>query len=322
MTGWPPPSEALGVSPLLRSIGPATVALGGGHGLSAVLEAARSYAQRVTGVVTVADDGGSSGRLTTAMDILPPGDMRKGLLALSPDDTVWRRLFEHRFSDTDVAGHSLGNLILAALTDELGDFERALLAAAHLLGARGRILPVALESLRIRAVINDELVSGQVLVGRHRGRVQQLILEPEPTANPMVIEAIESADQIVIGPGSLFTSVLSCLMVDGVAGAIDASPGEVVFVMNLITQDGETWGMTGLEHLEAFTEFSGIRRGGTLLVHEGQVTTPDGVEALEIDEAEAGRLGWKVHRADLSSESSEWPAHDPAKLTRALASLA
>ena len=138
-----------------------------------VLSAARSYAQRVTGIMTVADDGGSSGRLTTALDIPPPGDMRRGLLALSPDDTVWRRIFDYRFSDTDVAGHSMGNLILATLTDLLdGDFERALLASGNLLGARGRILPVASQSLQLSARIDHEIVTGQVAVAQHRGEVQ------------------------------------------------------------------------------------------------------------------------------------------------------
>ena len=170
MTSWPPPADELASSPLLRATGPDLEAIGGGHGLSIVLAAARSYAQRVTGVVTVADDGGSSGRLTTALDIPPPGDMRRGLLALSPDDTVWRRLFEYRFTDTDVAGHSMGNLILAALTELMGDFEEALLASGYLLGARGRIVPVACQSLQLSARIDHEIVSGQVAVAQHRAR--------------------------------------------------------------------------------------------------------------------------------------------------------
>ncbi len=322
MTSWPPPADGAALSPLLRSTGPDLVAVGGGHGLSMVLAAARSYAQRVTGVVTVADDGGSSGRLTTALDILPPGDMRRGLLALSPDDTVWRRLFDYRFDDTDVAGHSLGNLILAALTDELGDFEQALLAAAYLLGARGRIIPVARESLRLRARIEGELVAGQVAIGRRRGRVEELILEPRPAANPLVLEAIGLADQIVLGPGSLYTSVLSCLVVPGVAEAIDASRAELVYVLNLTTQDGETWGMSGIEHLRALLEFSGLRRGGTILAHQGPVGPITGVDPLEIDSAEAGQHAWKVHHTDLLLDEADWPAHDPGKLTRALAALA
>ena len=276
----------------------------------------------MTGVVTVADDGGSSGRLTTALDIPPPGDMRRGLLALSPDDTVWRRIFEYRFEDTDVAGHSMGNLILATLTDLLGDFEKALLAAGYLLGARGRIIPVATQSLRLSARIDGEIVRGQVSVAEHRGEIQELILEPETPANPVVIESIAMADQVVLGPGSLYTSVLSCLSVDGITAAIDASRAGLIFVLNLTTQDGETWGMSGLDHLEKLIRFAGLERGGTILAHYGSVEAPSGVEALEIDSAEAAQFGWKVHHADLCRTDGEWPAHDTAKLTTALAALA
>ncbi len=322
MTSWPPTADEIAESPLLRSTGPDIVAIGGGHGLSMVLAAARSYAQRITGVITVADDGGSSGRLTTALDIPPPGDMRRGLVALSPHDTVWRRLFEYRFKDTDVAGHSMGNLILATLTDLLGDFESALLASAHLLGARGRILPVASQSLCMSARIDGEIVNGQVAVAQHRGGVQELILDPPGPANPAVTGAMAMADQIVLGPGSLFTSVLSCLAVDGIADAINSSPAELVYVLNLTTQDGETWNMSGLDHLTALVEFAGLERGGTILAHQGSVETPTSVTSLEIDAAAAAEIGWKVHHTDLCLTDGEWPAHDTAKLTAALSALA
>lgn len=323
MTTWPPPADEFAPSPLLRSSGPDLVAIGGGHGLSMVLAAARSYAQRVTGVVTVADDGGSSGRLTSTLDIPPPGDMRRGLLALSPDDTVFRRLFEYRFTDTDVAGHSMGNLILAAMTELLGDFEKALLACGYLMGARGRIIPVASQSLELSARIDHELVNGQVAVAQHRGTVQELIVEPrDAPANPAVLEAIEMADQIVLGPGSLFTSVLSCLVVPGIAEAIDASRAELVYILNLTTQDGETWGMSGLDHVEAIRSFTGITRDGTILAQDGAVEVPDGVDALEIDTAAAARRGWKVQYADFCNTDGDWPAHDTAKLTKALSELA
>ena len=322
MTSWPPPADIHTPSPLLRGSGPNLVAVGGGHGLSMVLAAARSYAQRVTGVVTVADDGGSSGRLTSTLDIPPPGDMRRGLLALSPDDTVFRRLFEYRFTDTDVAGHSLGNLMLATLTDLMGDFEEALLACGYLMGARGRIIPAAKQSLQLSARIDHELVHGQVAVSQHRGEVQELILTPSDVpANPSVLEALETAEQIVLGPGSLFTSVLPCLVIPGIAEAIDSSPAELIYALNLTTQDGETWGMTGEDHLRALVEFSGLTRGGTILAHQGTIDAPDGVDALEIDTAEAARHGWKVHYADLCPDDVEWPEHDVSKLTAALSQL-
>ena len=322
MSDWPLPVVHSTQSPLLRSSGPEVVAFGGGHGLSIVLASARSYAQRVTGVVTVADDGGSSGRLTAALDIPPPGDMRRGLVALSPDDTVWRRLFEYRFTDTDVAGHSLGNLILAALTDLSGDFQSALQASEFLLGARGRVVPVADQSLRLSARIDNEIVSGQAAITRHRGRIDELILEPDVGANPAVLEAVETADQVLLGPGSLFTSVLSCLTVPGVTEVLNACRAELVYILNLTTQDGETWSMSGAEHMNALADFAGIERGGTILAHQGSVTAPSGLDVLKIDAAEAARHGWKVHYADLCRAGADWPEHDPAKLTAALASLA
>ena len=322
MSSWPPPERESATSPPLRSTGPDLVAIGGGHGLSMVLSAARSYAQRVTGIMTVADDGGSSGRLTTALDIPPPGDMRRGLLALSPDDTVWRRIFDYRFSDTDVAGHSMGNLILATLTDLLdGDFERALLTSGNLLGARGRILPVAAQSLQLSARIDHEIVIGQVAVAQHRGEVQELILQPTVVANPAALDAISQADQILLGPGSLYTSVLSCLAVPGVSAAIDESRAELVYVLNLTTQDGETWGMTGEDHLATLLSFAGLQRGGVVLAHDRLVKV-DGVDGLEIDEGEAAELGWKVRLEDLVNREIDWPEHDTSKLTAALSSLA
>ena len=217
----------------------------------------------------------------------------------------------------------MGNLILATLTDLLGDFEKALLAAGYLMGARGRIVPVATQSLALSALIDGEVVGGQVAVAEHRGAVDELILAPADTpANPTVLEAIAMADQIVLGPGSLFTSVLSCLTVSGVAQAIDDSPAELVFALNLTTQDGETWNMSGPDHLKALLDFAGIQRGGTILAHQGSMEAPLGMETLEIDTAEAAQHGWKVHHADLRRDDVNRPSHDVAKLTKALSELA
>ncbi len=294
MIRWPTKGAPATSSPLLRHDGPRVVAIGGGHGLAMVVAAASEYASQVTGVVTVADDGGSSGRLTTAMDILPPGDMRRGLLALSPSDSVLARLFDYRFIDTDVAGHSLGNLILAALTDMLGDFELALAVAADLLGANGRILPVCTESLDLAALIDGEVVEGQAAITDVRGAITQLVLRPPSKVNPEVVAAIDQADQIVLGPGSLFTSVLSCLVVPGVVAALERATGQLVYVLNLVTQDGETWEMTGADHLNALIEFSGLRRGGTVLSNQAGMRVPDGVEAVACGEDDGLPSGWSV----------------------------
>lgn len=323
MIPWPPPYDPEERSPLLREGGPNVVAVGGGHGLAMVVGAARHYASRVTGVVTVADDGGSSGRLTTAMDMLPPGDMRRVLLALSPEDTVLRRLFEYRFVDTDVAGHSLGNLILAALTDLLDDFEGALLTAAKMLDARGRILPVCTDSLELAAMIDGEVVEGQAAIADHPGHISQLVLRPPSVVNPDVVASIGRADQIVLGPGSLYTSVLSCLVVPGMTEAIDASNAELVYVLNLTTQHGETSHMSGLDHLQTLLEFSGLRRPGVVLAHEGAVEIPDdGAEPITIEASEVEQTGWRLARANLVDHTADWPQHDPTSLAVALRALA
>ena len=322
MIGWPPEIDPYASSPLLREDGPQVVAVGGGHGLAMVVAAASEYARRVTGVVTVADDGGSSGRLTTALDILPPGDMRRGLLALSPEDSVMRRLFDYRFMNTDVAGHSLGNLILAALTDMLGDFESALLVAARLLEARGRILPVCTESLDLAALIDDEVIEGQAAIAGLRGAISQLVLRPPSNVNPDVVSAIKGADQIVLGPGSLFTSVLSCLVVPGMAEAVEQAPGNLVYVLNLTTQDGETWEMSGVDHLRALVEFSGLQRSGTVLTQTPGLAVPGAVDAVAVCPTDDLPPGWKVAAADLAHPGADWPQHDPPTLAAALGALA
>lgn len=304
--------------PRLRDDGPTVVAIGGGHGLSMVLEAARSYAGRAIGVVTVADDGGSSGRLTSTIDIPPPGDMRRCLLALAPDDSIARRIFGYRFSDTDVAGHSMGNLMLASLTKMTGDFEQALVLAGEMLGARGRIIPVATHSLELRAEVAGDRVRGQVAVASAIGPVTDLQLEPTPEANPRAVAAIEAADQIIIGPGSLYTSVLSCVIVPGIAAAIDRSDAELVLALNLMTQDAETLGMSGHAHVETFVEFSGISRGGTVIANSAEFSVPPPVEPLHIDVAVCADLGFELHAHDLLDSGAEWPQHDRRALSEAL----
>lgn len=315
--------------------GPRVVAIGGGHGLAAALQAIRRYAGEITAVVSVADDGGSSGRLAAGLGIPPPGDIRRCLLALTPERSIWYELFDYRFGDrssdrfgdraesadrvesADVQGHSLGNLIIAALTDLDGDFTEAVQHAALLLGAMGRVVPAADRAIWLDAIIGGRRVEGQALVTRTRGPVERLILGPPGiSAHPEAMMAIETADQIVIGPGSLFTSVIAALAVPGIADAIDRSAGRVVFVLNLVTQDGETLGMSGFRHLEAVIEMAGLRRPGMVLGHVGPLEVPGGLDEVTIESADGA--GWEVRLADLALASAERPVHDPAKLAVAL----
>ena len=299
------------------------VAIGGGHGFAQALEAALSYASHVSAVVTVGDDGGSSGRLTSALEIPPPGDIRQCLLALSPEPTVFRELFAYRFESTDVAGHSLGNLVLAALTELFGDdFDTAVRVASGMLGAVGQVIPVAHQSLHLQAVIDGQLIDGQAAITKTRGELTELQLIPaDEKANPQAIEAVQFADQILIGPGSLFTSVLAALVVPGMVAALHDAPGHVVFLANLATQDGETLGMTCADHIEALHRIGGIEVTGTVVAHRGTIDVEPPIEPVRVDRAELAARGWDVVEADLLDPQADWPQHDPIRLGQILAQL-
>ncbi len=306
----------------LDESGPRVVALGGGHGLAMALEAAQSYAGSISAVVTVSDDGGSSGRLSGDFGIPPPGDIRRCLLALSPEPTVWGEVFAHRFDTGDVAGHSMGNLILATLSDLLGGFDSAIRAAEAMLGAVGHVIPVACQRLIMEAKVAGTTVSGQAEITRARGGIESLSLVPgDVTANPDAIAAIEAADQIILGPGSLYTSVLSVLVVPGIADAINYSPAKRVAVLNLITQDGETLGMKALDHLDVLSRLGGVD-GGAVIAHDGVLAVPPGHDQLILDRHESAALGWEMTAARIDDPDAEWPQHDPIRLGEVLATLA
>jgi uncharacterized cofD-like protein len=317
-----PQAETALESLLLDPEGPSVVAVGGGHGQAAALEAIQTYAGRVTALVSVADDGGSSGRLTP-LGIPPPGDVRRCLLALTPEPSLWSELFAHRFEGADVKEHSLGNLILAALTDLYGDFSSAVVTASRMLGTLGDVIPVADHPVTLTAVVDGRTVTGQVAIARSRGHISDLSIEPSDTAaTRQALEAVAGADQIVLGPGSLYTSVISALKVQMLAAAVMGSPARRVFVMNLVTQDGETIGMSGEDHLDALGAHLGIYGPGTVLVHRGDLDVPKGLTRVTIDLAAAAERGWELVDADVADEKSEWPRHDPMKLGRVLSELA
>lgn len=303
--------------------GPHVVCVGGGHGLAQALQAAVSYAASVSAIVTVADDGGSSGRLVPALDIPPPGDIRRCLLALSPQHSVWRRLFEYRFEGADVVGHSLGNLIIAALADLEGGFETAVLAAEHLLGTLGSVIPAAPQPLRLIAEIDGAAISGQDRISRARGRIDSISLEPVGvTASPRAVDALVSADQIVVGPGSLYTSVIATLAVPGLVDAIGRSPAQVVYVGNMVTQDGETMGMDAVDHIRALLELTGLRPPNAIVAESGQIVVPPPVEAVRVDPDLLATFGIDVVFAELADPATPWPQHDPTRLGPVLARLA
>ena len=243
---------------------PAVVALGGGHGLAASLAALRLVTDRITAVVTVADDGGSSGRLRDEFDVLPPGDLRMALAALCDDSEwglLWRDVLQHRFAgDGELAGHAVGNLLIVSLWDLLGDTVGGLDLVGRLLNARGRVLPMAAVPLNIEATVvgadprqplEMTTVRGQVEVATTRGRVLAVRLNPEePPACAEAVEAILGADWVILGPGSWFTSVMPHLLVPGVRDALLHTSAKRILTLNLVMHTRETVGFSAENHLE------------------------------------------------------------------------
>ena len=232
--------------------GPHVVAVGGGHGLASTLRAVRRYAGRVTAVVSVADDGGSSGRLRKIAGIPAPGDLRRCLVAMAADDSLWGRAFEYRFPSGDLEGHALGNLLIAGLANVTGDFGQALDMAASLVGAAGRVLPATSVPVVLKADVAGTEVIGQVNVSESSGVISSVsIVPPDAPVPPEVLTALATADQVVIGPGSLFTSVLAVCVVPGIRDALARRGGGRVYVCNLRPQPPETAGFDCEDHLRA-----------------------------------------------------------------------
>jgi uncharacterized cofD-like protein len=291
--------------------GARVVAIGGGHGLAVTLRAAREYAEEITAIVSVADDGGSTGRLRRDYQVPAPGDLRKCLVALAGDDAgVWRDAFEHRFEAGDLGGHALGNLILVGLTESIGDFGRALEESGRLLHAVGRVLPATTEPVVLKATISGREVEGQTAVQSALGRIARVGLVPEdaPTS-PEAAAAIGGADQVLLAPGSLYTSLLPVLCVHGVRRALAGTRAGVVQIGNLVPQIPETAGMDGTDHVQAVLDH-GARVDRLLAPEEGR---------LAVDPARLEALGVALTRAPLARPDAQ--AHDPARLAVALAAL-
>lgn len=234
------------------STGPSVVAVGGGTGLSTLLRGMKAFTRNITAVVAVTDEGGSSGRLRTEWGVLPPGDVRNCMVALAEDDSDLRRLLDFRFDRGELAGHSLGNLLLLAASEIHGDFRVAVERMDRLLAIRGRVLPITTEDIVLFGTTRSGLrVRGELEISRHGHELQEIWVEP-PDARPVpdALAAAAEADAIVLGPGSLFTSVIPCLLLDPFARALRESSAPKIYVCNLMTQPEETEGMDIVEHLQ------------------------------------------------------------------------
>lgn len=292
--------------------GPAVVAIGGGHGLAVALAAVRCFAGSVTAVVSVADDGGSSGRLRRDLDVPAPGDLRKCLVALAGHETPWLRAFEHRFAGGELEGHALGNLVIVGLAEALGDLPEALAEAGKLLDAVGRVLPATAAPVVLEAEVDGLVVEGQVAVSvaGARGRIHDVRVTPAGApACPDAVDAVSAADLVVLGPGSLYTSVLAALCVDGIRGAVGRTRGKVVQVANLRSELPETEGLDGTDHLTAVLDH-GVRVDAFLYDRQG---------GLGVDEAVVRSRGVEAVAAELAVEAGS--AHEPARLANALRAL-
>lgn len=302
------------------------VALGGGHGLAASLAALRRITTQLTGVVTVADNGGSSGRLREEFDELPPGDLRMALAALCGDDEwgrTWADILQHRFaSHGPMGGHAVGNLLITAIWDLLGDHVQGLDLVGELLGARGRVLPMAAVPLDIEADVrlagdphSLTVVRGQVQVASVDGQVKTVRLLPaDPPACPEAVTALQQAEWVVIGPGSWFTSVMPTLLVPDVRDALIETPARRALVLNLTDDDVETRGLTPTDHLDVLASHAPDLRLDVV------IADPSLVDAGGSLEATARRLGARLHVTDVTGGESR-DQHDPARLAAAFAAV-
>jgi uncharacterized cofD-like protein len=316
-------------------VGPSITAIGGGTGLSAILRGLKAYVGsprlgRLTGVVTVTDDGGSSGRLRQEFGVLPPGDIRNCIVALAEEEDLLARLFQYRFPNGEgLVGHSFGNLFLTALTGITGDFYQAILTAESILSVRGKIYPATLTDVRLRGHgVSGRVYEGETAVGGSDEELSRIELDPQaPPAFPAAVTALENADAILLGPGSLYTSILPNLLIPGIRQAMAKSKAPIILLLNLMTQPGETNGMMGPDHLAAIQRHGGAGLSITVLANStpipGHLLTHYAETASEPVATERKilkKMGARVVEADVLAPG-DLIRHDPEKLAGAVLDL-
>jgi uncharacterized cofD-like protein len=309
-----------------RERGPRVVTIGGGHGLSSLLRGLKEHTRNITAVVTVADDGGSSGRLRESHGILPPGDIRNCLAALSNDEALLTQLFQYRFSGSpDLDGHSFGNLFITALSEITGSFEEAVAESGRVLSVSGRVLPSTLHDVRLVAdvrlphSINEVRVEGESRIPEMAGRVQRVWLEPnDPPAFPPVVQGLLTADLIVIGPGSLYTSLLPNLLVPDLMSAIRVSRALKVYVCNIATQPGETDLFSCYDHMRALEDHVGEDLFDIVLCNNNFAGDISSSQWVRTDDKTLSDE--RVYCADLVDNEYPW-RHDSLKLSQVLMKL-
>ena len=302
--------------------GPRIVAVGGGTGLSTLLRGLKKYSDHITAVVTVADDGGSSGRLRRELGVLPPGDFRQCIAALAEAEPLMTELFQYRFDQgTGLDGHSFGNLFIAAMSGITGNFERALRESSRVLAVRGQILPSTVENVTLCAELDDaSFVEGESKLPHGPAPIKRAYLRPsDAAAFPEALKAIAEADLIILGPGSLYTSIMPNLLVEGIASAIRQAKGIKVYVCNVASQPGETDGYNLSKHVESLESHVGKGLFSYVLANDHLVALPEAwhVNAIDVDGASLSLPGLRVITADVIDEARP-TRHDPSKLAAAI----
>jgi uncharacterized cofD-like protein len=318
--------------------GPKIVAIGGGHGLSALLRGLKTHTTNITAIVTVADDGGSSGRLRRELGVLPPGDFRMCIAALADDESLVTQLFQYRFgSGSGLSGHSFGNLFIAAMAELTGSFERAVVESGKVMAIKGRIVPSTLQDVTLCAELsarvqtgasvvleaNHTPVRGESSIGKTGYPIERVWLEPnEPPAFPDAVHAILEADLVVIGPGSLFTSVMPNLLVPGIAQAVRQTKATRIYVANVATERGETDKFTLADHVAALEKHMGPHIVDVVIANshiDPAFTPPTGVDmVLPQDSLRSSTI--RVIQTDVADNANPW-RHNPRKLAAAVLGL-
>ena len=310
--------------------GPNVTVVGGGHGLSVLLRGIKAATSNVTAVVTVADDGGSSGRLREEFGIIPPGDLRNCLVALADTEPLMEKLFQYRFKGkSELAGHSFGNLFIAAMNEVTGDMEQALQESSKVLAVKGQVLPASKDHVRLDAIMEDgTIVEGESQIPEVHKKIHRVQLFPEHVQPVQsALDALKNADAIILGPGSLYTSIMPNLLVDGVAEAIRKSKAIKIYICNVMSQPGETDGYTASMHAKAIIDHGGKGIIDYMLVNDSPISPEmqefyagKGAYPVEVDEEAINALGVGFVKADIINEQ-ELIRHDPDKLSKAVMNM-